>query len=133
MDEKTNLIRQLNKLKKDEIIAGIARMDLYSSRKLLHYIQAEKSRAAFAKEKKLFTNWQQASDAYIKWLHDMADKYGDGVKFNCARLTEAERLYGIHLNRAFTNARELHKKASRELDAAVSIDTRLDATTTKGG
>lgn len=126
MDEKTNLIRQLNKWKKEEIIAGIARMDSYYSRKLLHYIQAEKSRAAFAKEEKAFTNWQQASDAYINWLHAMADKYGDGVKFNIARLTEEERLYGIHLDRAATNAWELTKKASRELDAAVRIDIRKE-------
>ena len=75
-------------------------------------------------KKKAFNEEMDASDQYIKWLREMAEKYGDGRKVNFTTLPEAELKKGGALIERVTKTRKAAMDKMKAVDRVCGITGR---------
>lgn len=121
-----NLKKELEKYSKTDIISALCAT--FNADHVVRSMLCILSRKAFDRaqqaEEKAFNEEMDANDQYLKWLKEMAEKYGDGRKVDFTTLPAAELKKGSELIKQVTKTRKAAMDKMKAVDRTCGITGR---------
>lgn len=114
--------KKLENFSKAEIIEAIRKMERYYIAKgleksIIDNIETVKREKAFAEANMARQTSIDRMNEFFNWKKEMAEKYGDGKRFNLRDLTKIDLERGAKLQKAWTDSEEERKKAEKKEDS----------------
>lgn len=93
----------------------------YTARRALHFLESRAAERAIEQERIAFDAALKAREEYLKWLQQMAVKYGDGKEFAFGNLPVTELKRGSKLSERIRQTSKYADRATKRTSKALRI------------